>query len=222
MLKAHMFLAIFGASFMLFATWAVPASASTKYSWFIAGKELKKGETAALAPTAALDSSFTLNAPSVSLKISCSTYKTGKTELVGGEEITNIESDKYEGCSEISPSTCSLQTPPVIGPAPSRNEWFLIPGAERNEWRLRLITRSGTRLATITLTGTCALAGEHPLTGSFVLAAPTLGSEEAAQLVEGLGTTENNSLEIAGAKAYIEGDKQLLRLASGSKWSFHA
>jgi hypothetical protein len=219
MRNPKMFLAAAGPALALCAIGAAPASAS---SWFVAGHELKKGENAPLASTAALDSPFLLSAPSVGLKISCTTYKTGKTELLGGFELTDVESDKYEGCSVLSPSSCKLQPPPVIGPQPSRNEWYLVAGLLRNEWRLRLVRGGGNKtLTTITLEGSgCTLAGEDTLNGSFTLAVPTLEEEAVSHQLEGLGSTENNSLEFGGAKAYIEGDKQLLRLASGSKWSF--
>jgi hypothetical protein len=220
MRSPKMLLAVAGPALALLAIGAPAASAS---SWYVAGHELKKGENAPLASTAALDSPFLLSAPSISLKISCTTYKTGKTELLGGFELTDVESDQYEGCSVLSPTSCKLQPPPVIGPQPSRNEWYLVAGLLRNEWRLRLVRGNGkTTLATITLEGSgCALAGEDVLSGSFVLAVPTLEEEAASHQLEGLSSTENNSLEFDGAKAYIEGDKQLLRLASGSKWSFH-
>jgi hypothetical protein len=215
-------LAVTGAMLALCAGYATSASASTKFGWFVAGKELKGGENDALASTAKLDSSFLLNAPAVSLKLSCPIYKTGKTALLGGVELTYVESDKYEECNELSPSTCKLQPPPVIGPRPSYNIWYLVPGKIGNEWRLRLTLTPPRLVASIAFEGSCALAGEQLLTGSYTLAAPTLGSEESAQLIEGLGTVENNSLEIDGVKAYIEGDKQLLKLSTGSKWSFHS
>jgi len=220
MRNPKMLLAAVGLTLALFA---IAASSASALSWFVAGHELKKGENAPLASTATLDSPFLLSAPSLSLKISCTTYKTGKTELLGGSELTNVESDKYEGCSALSPSSCKLQPPPVIGPQPSRNEWVLVPGILRNELRLRLVRGNGqTALATITLEGSgCVLAGENVLNGSFVLAVPTLAEEATSHQLEGLGSTENNSLEFDGAKAYIEGDKQLLKLTSGSKWSFH-
>ena len=58
------------------------------------------------------------------------------------------------------------------------------------------------------------------MNGSVRVNAPTGQTEEELQAIEGQGSFENNSLEVAGDKSYIEGGKALLKLASGSKWSF--
>jgi hypothetical protein len=70
-------------------------------------------------------------------------------------------------------------------------------------------------------TNTCAFNGEEPVTGSLVAGAPTGQLSLLAQALTGLGSTEgNNSLQIASQKAYLDGGKALLTLASDSKWSF--
>jgi hypothetical protein len=68
---------------------------------------------------------------------------------------------------------------------------------------------------------TCALAGDQPLKGAVNLKMPTGQLESSSQQIEGLGSVENNSMEIgAGNKAYLIGGKILVKLQSGSKWSF--
>jgi hypothetical protein len=67
------------------------------------------------------------------------------------------------------------------------------------------------------------LAGERLLEGRVKLKLPTGQTEELTQAIEGLGSSEgNNSLELEGSKAFLEGGKALLRLeAVLSKFSFH-
>jgi hypothetical protein len=68
---------------------------------------------------------------------------------------------------------------------------------------------------------TCAFNGLEPVTGSLVVGLPTGQLELASQTVTDLGSAEgNNSLQIGGDKAFFEAGRVLIRLVSGSKWSF--
>jgi len=88
--------------------------------------------------------------------------------------------------------------------------------------RLLFRPKSGKIFATITFTGSCVFAGEEGVKGEVSLNAPNLVEELTEQRIEGLNTTENNSLEMDGAKAYLEGGKVQLGLTSDAKWSFIA
>jgi hypothetical protein len=198
------------------------ASAATKMSWFVGGKALTKGENVALASKAVVDSPIVITAPGLGLEIKCTGYNPGKSEIQGGEEMGLAESNLFEGCSVESPSNCQIQPPRTIGPGPMLWESELVRTFLDHYTRWYLRPRTGNKLGTIDFEGEgCALTGEQALTGSVDLKAPSLESEEATQPLEALGTTENNSLELAGNKAYIASGKILLKLASGSKWSFH-
>ena len=67
----------------------------------------------------------------------------------------------------------------------------------------------------------CSIAGEQPIKGEVTLGVPGATTESETHELEGLGSLENNSIAVGKDKAYLEGGKGLVRLASGSKWSFH-
>lgn len=211
--KAKMFAAVLIAVFALSA--AISASAQAEPSWFVSGAKLTS--KAALATKAVVDEPAVLNVPGLGLKASCSGLSGSKPEIAGPTK-GQAEALSFENCSEISPSTCK------ISPATIRTEsifWLVHISGHFFWWNWLIHAQGGKILATITFVGSCSFAGEQPLAGAVVLKGPTTSIEETSQALEGLGSTENNSLEIAGNKAFIEGGKVLLSLASGSKWSFH-
>jgi hypothetical protein len=69
--------------------------------------------------------------------------------------------------------------------------------------------------------GSCALMGEKPIGGKVVVDSRNGQSASIIQPLEPLGITENNSMEVAKDRAYVEKGKGLLKLASGLSWSFH-
>ena len=95
-------------------------------------------------------------------------------------------------------------------------------GTKASGDRVTLAPQTKTTIAELPFKeeNTCAFAGTEPLKGEVTLDAPTGQTDEASQAVEGLGSLENNSLEVAKDKAYVEAGKTVLKLASGSKWSF--
>jgi len=192
-------------------------AASASAEWYINGAKLPAGSKVALATKAVVDEPAILNVPKLSLKISCSGLGAVKPELIGTTK-GRAEHLLFEGCSEIEPKTCRLnpstiETEPVLW---LTHESFSIFGFE--VW---LVHEEETILATLVFEGSCSLAGEKPVRGAVTLGAPTLKTENTSQLLEGLGSLENNSLEVAKNKAYIEKGKVLVKLASSSKWSFH-
>ena len=76
----------------------------------------------------------------------------------------------------------------------------------------------GNTFAAIQYTGaSCALTGVRLLNGPLKGALPTGAVESTLQAVQGLGSLENNSLELAENRILFLGGV-LLGLASKSKW----
>ena len=212
------------AALMLSLVGAASASAAAM-TWFVNGTALTSGNQE-LANTAKVDEPAVLNAPGISLKISCATLKGSKAELQGsaaGESaMGQAEALEFEGCSEISPPTCKLV--PSFTKIITRAILAIVLLILRRVVpfiQVLFEPKKGTTFAELKLEGEhCSIAGTQGVTGSVVVGAPTGASEETLQAIEGLGTTENNNLIIDGRNAYIEGGKALLKLASGKAWSF--
>jgi len=206
----------FVALLAIFALSAMVAS-SASAAWFINGTKLAAGKTVALANTAAVDTSTVLSAPSLGIRITCS-GKTlnGKEALIQGEAYGSATSLTFTECSEIAPSTCTIQSEVETLPVVASVETGTKPLD-----RIRFVPKTGKTFATLVFKGTCAESGEQPINGQLVADAQTGQNESTTQPLEGLGTTENNSLELFKAKAYLVGGKALLKLASGLAWSFH-
>jgi len=196
---------------------AVAASSASAGSWFVNGTKLAKGTKVALATTAAVDESTVLSEPSLGVKLTCS-GKTlnGTSPFIEGEANGGAESLTFTSCSEIAPTTCTIQTTISTEPVVASVETGTAPLD-----RIRFAPKSGKAFATVQFKGTCAESGEQPVDGQVVLDSKTGQNESALQPLEGLGTTENNSLELFKAKAYLVGGKALLALSAGQKWSFH-
>jgi len=196
----------------------VGASSASAHGWVINGTELTT--TAALAHTAAVDTPYNLRAPSLGLRITCTGKEASitKGELLGSAKIAQGESFSMEGCSEISPAACKLSSTTISSNA---FLWLLSLVASILPLRILLHAPSGKVLSMLTFEGAeCAVEGSLPITGIAVRALQESTNEQVLQPLEGLGTTENNSLEIAKSKLYIEGGRTLLKLASGLKWTF--
>ncbi len=207
------------------------ATASASAEWFINGAKLPTGSKAALATKAVVQEPAILNVPGLALKVSCPALSAVKPELIGTTK-GRANSLIFEGCSEIEPKTCKISPATIeiepktckISPATIETEPVAILTHESFSlfgWEIWLThAEESTLVATLTFTGTCSFAGEQPVRGTLALGLPALKTENPAQLLEGIGSIENNSLEIAKNKAFIEKGKILLKLASASKWSF--
>jgi len=196
---------------------AVAASSASAGSWFVNGTKLAKGATVALATTAHVDESTVLSVPSLGIKLTCSgnTLK-GEAAYIQGEAYGGAKSLTFEGCSEITPNTCTIQTTIATEPVVASVETGNAPLD-----RILFKPAQDRVFATINFKGSCVEAGEQGVDGAVVLDSSTGQTESVTQPLQGLGTTENNSLEILEKKAYLVGGKALLTLASGLKWSFH-
>ncbi len=193
---------------------------SANAAWFIEGKELAFGSKEALATTATVDTSIKLNLPVQKVKLECgaSLVKAETPEILGE---SGIEAKKltFENCKTIEPSSgCALEGSTI----PSQPvEASATVGTSAPDVKLLFLPRTKNLLAEIPFEekNTCAFAGKEPVRGKVVADAPNLQEELVNQPIDGLGSTENNSLEVgAGNKAFIEG-KTLLKLSSGLKFA---
>jgi hypothetical protein len=191
--------------------------------WFVAGSKLSS--SAALATTAKVDSSPTLKIKvgGSSIKVSCKgTILSSVSPEIRATNELKAKSLTFEGCETTEPATgCKLEGQPVsikTEPIKATDK----AGPKSPEARLTFTPQTKKALAALAFSekNTCAFDESEPLNGAVTLKAPTGQNEEASQAIEGLGSVENNSLELAGNKAVIEGGRTLLKLTSGSKWSF--
>jgi hypothetical protein len=198
------------------------AVGSASADWFINGTKLVG--SAELATTAKVDTDLTLRVAAPGgggVKVLCTGSLDSSEPLIDSTNAFSIKTLTFLGCSTIEPATkCALQGQPTsISTAPLVGTMTKGPG---NSVRsiIKALTKGTIATLAFSEADTCAFTEEEPVTGS-VTSDATLGqNEEVAQAFEALGTTENNSLLVAGDHAYVEGGRVLLRLLSGSKWSF--
>jgi hypothetical protein len=209
---------------MLVATMALSAvmasSALAAGEWFV--NKAKLTGTTALANTAAVDTSTVLNDPSLGIKVTCSgSLLEGKKPYIQAPNTGGAESLIFTGCSEIAPTTCKIQTKVETEPVVATLETSASPVASAAI--IRFVPKGGKVFATLDFTGTCAESGEQPVDGAVAAGSQNGQVEQTTHPLEGLGTADgNNSLELFGGKAYLEGGKALLKLVSGQTWSFHS
>lgn len=195
------------------------AASSAWAGWFIEGEELPTGSKAALASTAKVDEVSTLLVPALGLSLLCS----GSTLDGLLPEIVGVNSLKAAALTFLACST----TKPTSGCALQKSKQSIatvaikatLQEATHPEDRLVFTPQTKTTLANIEFSeiNECAFNGIEPVTGALTLSAPTLEEELATQPITGLGSTENNSLQIDGDKAFLDGGRVLLGLSSGKK-----
>jgi hypothetical protein len=196
-------------------------TASASAGWFVGGTELKT--SAAIATKAVVDEKIKFLVPAVEdLTIECAgstlDSENGKIE---GTDKSFASKLTFLACSTIKPTGCALESQPVgISTTPILALAALKSGEED---KVTFTPETGKTFAEITFSeaNTCSLSGIEGLKGAFTLGVPTGQLELESQALVGLGSIENNSLEVFSSKVYLIGGKSLLRLASGSKWSFH-
>jgi hypothetical protein len=202
-------------------------SAFATGNWFVDGTALTKStQTLALSTTAQVDESTFFNVPSLKTRLTCTggpnKMLTVVRPYIQGPNTGGAESLIFEGCSEIEPSGCHLEvgheaieTVPVVA--------TLETASKAPEDRMHMAPKTGKIFVNLLFEkSSCALSGEQPIGGSVVLAVPRGQTELAMQPIAPLGTTENNAIEIAGNKAYLEKGRALLSLASRLPWSFRS
>jgi hypothetical protein len=206
----------------LFAVVALSAVAagSASADWYVSGTKLAAGATVGLSTTAKVDTDAVLRIPAVSIKILCkgTILRGASPEIVGTNE-GRASSLTFEGCEVTEPNTkCTLSSSTI----PTEPIRATVTKATTPADLVTFTPKTKTTFAKIPFssTNTCAFNEPEPVIGAVTVGAPTGQTEEVEQAIEGLGSTENNSLGVGGQKAYIEGGRALLKLLSGSKWSF--
>jgi hypothetical protein len=207
----------------LFAVVALSAVAagSASAEWFVSGTKLVG--TAALATTAKVDTDATLKiiAPGGNVRVLCKgTILSGtKPEIIGGTSEGKAQHLIFEGCETVEPATHCVLSKTTIETEPVK---ATVAKGTAPVDKITFTPQTKTTFAKVPFSeaNTCVFNEPEPVNGAVTVKAPTGQTEEAAQAIEGIGSTENNSLEVAQDKAYIEGGRVLLKLASGSKWSF--
>ncbi len=194
---------------------SLPASAA---SLFVGGVKLSTGSKAAVASKAVVDESVIFNVPGFNLRISCSGSNAIASTLVG-ENKGEAEARIFEGCSEVSPANCKLTTRTI---ETESVQTTFIAVTKTSEARFILEPKkTNGNFAILAFEGTCVFAGEQPVKGVVKGSLPTGQIEEVSQAVEGLGSAEgNNSMELDKNKVFVEKGRGLVKLVSGSKWSF--
>ncbi len=205
---------------VVFTLSAVIAS-SASAGWFIGGEELAAGNAATLATTAKVSTAIVLNASSLKVKVACkSTLLHGESPEIVGTETLKAKSLTFEGCVTTEPASgCALEKSSIVTLPLNAT---MGSGSAYPDVAITFKAQTKKTLATILFSekNICAFEGEQPLTGAVTLNAPTLQEELSEQPIEGLGSTENNSLEMGGTKTYLEKGKTPLKLAAGERWFF--
>ncbi len=209
--------------FLIFFTLSLAAATSASADWFVNGTKLTAGATVGLAGTAKVDTPSTLHfiVALTSFKIVCKgkILRLEAPEIIGANE-GKAKSLSFEQCETTEPAThCELlEQPATIKTKPVKIK--ATTGPKSPEDRITFSPATKINLAFFEFEESCPLK-EFGVNGSVTMSAPTGQTETAAQGIEGLGSVENNSLEVAGIKVYLEGGRALLNLANASKWSFH-
>jgi len=211
------------ALFAIVALSAMIASSASAAGWHVNGTELGKTSKEALTTAAAVDTAATLSigsgATAVEIKCTGATLNGTSPEIIGTNE-GMAEALTFTGCATTKPATKCTLSRPTVETKPIKV--FVTKGAgEADVATFAPLTEEVFANIPFSTSGnSCAFTEPEPISGSVRVKAPTGQTEEELQAIEGQGSFENNSLEVAGKKAYIEGGKALLKLASGSKWSF--
>lgn len=198
------------------ATIAAAATASASASqWYVGGKALT-GSTK-LATTAKVEEAITFSAPSLGLKIACTSVNLVSPEITAPGSLKAEEETYLGGCkAPEGPKGCTvvqergepfagLAGTAVLGTAP--------------EDTLELKSPEASAFIVFELAECGSLDGQTAFTGKVPFSMSTGQTESVEQTLVGPGT-KSTSLKYEGNVVYVTG-KFKLKLASGSKWSFH-
>jgi len=208
-------------TFVVVIAFSAVGVASASADWFVGGALLKS--SAALSTTAVVDAPTTLLVPALGLSVVCSggTLDGTNPEIITGDT-GKAKALTFLSCNTTKPEKgCALEvTNQAISTLPINARAFLGTGEED---RVLFSAQTKSLFTDIFFSGAneCAFNGEEPVKGSVIVGAPTGQLELLNQAIVGLGSVENNSLEIgAGNKAFLDGGKALLKLANDALWSF--
>jgi hypothetical protein len=197
--------------------------------WFIEGAKLTAGKSAALATDSLVDefAKVRIQPGSASeVQLECTGINVVKAEAYISSGTGGMaKSITLEKCSVVKPTTsCALEGQPTSISTSALGITTLLAGSA-TKTLVNVHPLTGTTFTSINIApGSTCLNGEgaKPIKGAIFVLSSNQGTESVTHSVMAQGSVENNSLEVAGDKAIIEGGLVLDKLASGSKWSFHA
>jgi hypothetical protein len=213
-------------------TSAIAAGAASADEWFVVGTKLAAGKSAAFATASSVNAFSILRwtAGSEELAIEC-----GGVNLVGGEAYISggaggmAKSLTFEKCKIIVPKIgCELAEQPAnLNTPPLGLTTSLLAGSSgptKIGINLHPLTKKTFLAFQISESSTCFGhgGGTITITGSVLFLSSDGATESVTHQIVAQGSSESNGLEFAGVKVILEGGSELLKLASGSKWSFHA
>jgi hypothetical protein len=209
------------AALLLFAALAASAAAaqSASANWFVGGSELAAGKSAALASLANGGLLLRFINSGTPFIVACGGPIHTSGGFIQSGNTAKATSIVFLGCENVTPATCKLASAEIKS-KPIKATAAL--GASSPADRLTFSPQTGKELATLTFeAGACAIE-EAAIKGSVTMGAPKGQNEEVEQVLEGLGSVENNSLEVGANKAFLQDCPvpPLVALASGSKWGF--
>jgi hypothetical protein len=197
-----------------FSAWG---TASASAGWFVGGTQLTT--SARLATAEVVDEIPTVLVPSLNLAVTCNggTFDNASPEIIAGNSV-KAQALTFLECKTITPPACELEGS-TIGTVPIIAVASLGPG---EEVRVKYLPQTKTTITSVEFKSgnECAFKGIQSVTGSITEGIPKGQLEAATETLVGLGSVENNSLQIGGNKVVIDGGRGLVKLASGSKWSF--
>jgi hypothetical protein len=191
---------------------------SASASWFVGGTQLTT--SARIATAEAVDEIPRILVPADELAFTCSggTFDNVSPEIIAGNSV-KAQALHFLGCETIHPASGCALASPTISTVPITAQASLGPG---EEVRVTYLPQTKSLIAEVEFseTNTCAFTGVEAVKGSITDGIPKGQLEAATETLVGLGSVENNSLEAGGSKVTIDGGRGLVKLASGSKWSF--
>jgi hypothetical protein len=214
---------------------AIAVGSASADEWFVGGAKLAAGQSAALATAAPVETGefakLRIQPGSASeVEIECTGANLiGSEAYISGGTGGMAKSLTFEKCSVIKPATgCKLEGQPTnVTTGALGVTTLLAPVTKGNTTKVSInihpLTGSQFAVLNISAGSTCLNGeGEKPVKGSVLILSSGGEVEEVTHEIMAQGSVENNSLEVAGNKSIIEGGLALVKLASGSKWSFHA
>jgi hypothetical protein len=211
---------------------AIAVGTASADEWFVEGAKLAAGKSAALATAAPVDQFAKLRIqPETGTAPNEVVIECVGTNLIGSEAYISsgtggmAKSLTFEKCSVIKPTTgCALEGQPTTISTVPLGVTTLLAGPN-TKVSINIHPLSGTTFTSVTIAekDTCLNGeGAKPVKGSVLILSSDGATEAVTHTIMAQGSLENNSLEVAGDKSIIEGGLALVKLANGSKWSFHA
>ena|ERR1700722_4985230 len=199
---------------------AVASASASAAQWYVGGKALTG--SAKLAATAKVEEPITFSIPGLGMTITCSSLSMESPEILAAGTLKAKEESHLGGCkATVGAKACFVE-----------NEWGELFGGIEGlpslgtspEDKLELKSPKAYAFVVFELGSNCgAFGGQFALTGKIPFSMSAGQTESVEQTFVGEGTKAKgvNSLNFEGNPVYVTG-KFKLKLASGSKWSYHA